>query len=73
VVKKYRYARASVPLRINDSHPDDGFKGKSYLPCVAAVVIDGDKAGPHRMYLLVAYIQFYDGAASCPARGRDEY
>jgi len=69
VVKKGNFARATVPLKINNSHPDDGFKGKSYLPCMAAVVVDGDQAGPHKMYLLVAYIKFDDGKVNCPVPG----
>jgi hypothetical protein len=69
VVKKGNFARATVPLKINNSHPDDGFKGKSYLPCMAAVVVDGDQAGPHRMYLLVAYIKLDDGMVNCRVSG----
>jgi nucleoside 2-deoxyribosyltransferase len=68
VVKNYELAYANVPLKINSRHPDDGFKGKSYLPCMAAVVIDGDTAGPHRMYLLIAYIKWGDVTVNCPAQ-----
>lgn len=68
VVQNYEFARATVPLRINSSHPDDRFKGKSYLPCMAAEVIDGDKAGTHRMYLLIAYIAINSDTAHIPAR-----
>ncbi len=69
VVKNYEFARAYVPLKINSTHPDDQFKGKSYLPCMVAEVIDGDKAGPHKMYLLVAYIAINNGTAHCPTQG----
>ncbi len=71
VVKNYEFSRAHVPLKINNSHPDDQFKGTSYLPCMAAEVIDGDTAGPHRMYLLIAYIKMSDGSASCSAQGSE--
>jgi hypothetical protein len=53
----YWFTQATVPIRINSSHPIDGFKGKSFLPCVAAQVIDSNLDGPHRMYLLVVYIK----------------
>jgi len=69
VVKNYGFARATVPLRINSSHPDDRFSCKSFLPCMAAEVIDGDFNGPHRMYLLIAYIEISNGTAHLPTRG----
>jgi hypothetical protein len=53
----YWFTRATVPIKINNAHPIDGFKGKSFLPCVIAQVIDSNLDGPHRMYLLVAYIE----------------
>jgi hypothetical protein len=67
VIKDYGFARAKVPMRINNSHPYDQFRCKSFLPCMAARVIDGvrtelpggevDFNEPHQMYLLIAYIQ----------------
>lgn len=67
VIKDYGFARASVPLKINSSHPDGQFKCKAFLPCMAAEVIDGhdeeDGDGPHRMYLLIEYIEVPNGAA----------
>jgi hypothetical protein len=70
VIKNYGFARATVPLRINSSHPDDQFKCKSFLPCMAAEVIDGhDGDGPHRMYLLIAYIEVNNGTARLSTRG----
>jgi nucleoside 2-deoxyribosyltransferase len=66
VIKNYGFARATVPLRINSSHPNDQFRGKSFLPCMVAEVIDrddGDEDGPHRMYLLIAYIELQNGTA----------
>jgi nucleoside 2-deoxyribosyltransferase len=57
VIKRYEPARATVPIRINSSHRDAGFKSKSFLPCMTAYVIDGKISGPHRMYLLIAYIE----------------
>jgi hypothetical protein len=73
VIKNYGYARASVPLRINSSHPNDQFRYKSFLPCMAAEVIDRDVEdggdGPHRMYLLIAYIDIGNGAACLSNRG----
>ncbi len=56
VLKDYGFARASVPLRINQTHKDRGYRGTSYLPCVVAQAIDGDKDAAHSMYLLVTYI-----------------
>jgi nucleoside 2-deoxyribosyltransferase len=69
VIKNYGYARATVPLRFNASHPDAQFRGKSFLPCMAAEVIDGedgDLSGPHRMYLLIAYIEISNDIAQFP-------
>ena len=63
VVKKYESARATVPIRINSSHPYDEFQCKSFLPCMVAEVIDGNLDGPHRMFLLIAYIQVPNGTA----------
>ena len=73
VIKDYGFARATVPLRINSSHPDNQFKCKSFLPCMAAEVIDGDDEdggdGPHRMYLLIEYIEVPNGTARLSTRG----
>jgi hypothetical protein len=73
VIRDYGFARANVPLRINSSHPDNQFRRKSFLPCIAAEVIDGDDVdhgdGPHRMYLLVEYIEVPDGTAHLSPRG----
>lgn len=55
-IVEYRFARATIPLTFNDTHSDE-FKGKSYLPCTLAQVVDGDTTGPHRMHILVVYIQ----------------
>lgn len=65
VVRRYGYARTSVPLKINHRHPDERFRSKSFLPCMAAKVVDSDHSGPHRMYLLVAYIELKNGTP-CP-------
>lgn len=56
-IRARRFARAKVPLRINEMHPHDDYCRKSYLPCVIAQTRDGDKQGPHKMYLLVVYIE----------------
>lgn len=69
VIKGYGFARATVPIRINSSHTDDRFKCKSFLPCVAAQVLDGNLDGPHRMYLLIAYIEVPNGTARLSTRG----
>jgi hypothetical protein len=73
LIKNNEFARATVPLRINSSHPNDQFRGKSYLPCMAAEVIDRDDRddgdGPHRMYLLIAYIEINNGTARLSTRG----
>lgn len=69
VVKDYGFARATVPIKINSSHTDDRFKCKSFLPCMAAQVIDGNLDGPHRMYLLIAYIEVPNGTARLSTRG----
>jgi hypothetical protein len=69
VIKKYEPARASVPIMINSSHPNDEFKGKSFLPCMTAYVFDGDLDGPHRMYLLIVYIELDNGTAHLSALG----
>jgi hypothetical protein len=62
-------ARATVPLRINSHHPYAQFRGKSFLPCIAAQVIDGDVDGPHQMYLLIEYIELPDGTAHLSTLG----
>jgi hypothetical protein len=70
VVKNYKFARATVPIKINSSHAYDEFKNKSFLPCVAAQVIDPPKKdGPHRMYLLIVYIELPNGTAHLSTRG----
>ena len=69
VIKDYGFARATVPIRINSSHTYDEFKCKSFLPCMAAQVIDGNLDGPHRMYLLIAYIEVHNGTAHLSTRG----
>ena len=69
VIKKYQPARATVPIRINSSHSDAGFRSKSFLPCMTSYVIDGDLDGPHRMYLLVAYIEVPNETAHLLTRG----
>ena len=69
VVKGYGFARATVPIRINSSHTDSQFKCKSFLPCVAAQVLDDNLDGPHRMYLLIAYIEIHNGTAPLSTRG----
>jgi nucleoside 2-deoxyribosyltransferase len=59
VIRNYGFARATFPLRINSSHPYEQFRRKSFLPAMAAQVIDadGNLDGPHRMYLLIADIE----------------
>jgi hypothetical protein len=57
-VKHSEPAKATVPIRINRSHPFDQFKCKSFLPCMTASATDadGNLDGSYRMYLLIAYI-----------------
>jgi hypothetical protein len=77
VIKDLGFARATVPIRINSSHTYDQFKCKSFLPAIAAQVIDGKKSlsgevvldEPHRMYLLIAYIEIPNGTAHLSTRG----
>ena len=57
VIREYGFARAKVPLRINKMHPRCEYRQASYLPCVITQVIDGSLDGPHRMHLLVVYIE----------------
>jgi hypothetical protein len=57
VIKEYGFARAKVPLRINEKHPRGEYRGASYLPCITAQVIDGCLEERHKMYLLVVYIE----------------
>jgi hypothetical protein len=73
VIKDYGFARATVPIKFNSSHTHDQFKGKSFLPCMAAEVIDGNVDGPHQMYLLIAYIEVPNGTAQLSTRARDDY
>lgn len=56
VIKDYGFARISIPIRIKQ-HPFAQFRNTSYLPCVIAQVIDGNLDRPHKMYLLVVYIE----------------
>lgn len=67
VIRDYGFARAKVPLQINDTHPRAEYHGKSYLPCICAQVIDGTLDGPHRMYLLVLYIELPDTVRAIPS------
>jgi hypothetical protein len=57
VIKEGGFARATVPLRINDEHPWKEYRGVSYLPCIVAKVVDDNPDGPHKMYLLVVYVE----------------
>jgi nucleoside 2-deoxyribosyltransferase len=70
-VKDYTFARASVPIRFNSSHPYEQFRNKSFLPAMTAQVADddSDRDGPHRNYLLIAYIELYNGIAHTSTRG----
>ena len=69
VIKNYGFALATVPIRINSSHPHSQFKCKSLLPCMCAQVTDGNSNGPHRMYLLIVYIEVPNGTAPLSTRG----
>lgn len=69
VIKDFGFARATVPIKINSSHTHSEFKCKSFLPCIAAHVTDGDRDEPHRMYLLVVYIEMPNWAAHLSMRG----
>jgi len=60
VIMNSGYAKAKIPLRINQDHTRDEFQGKCLLPCVVAQVIDGPNSGPHTMHLLVEYIEVPD-------------
>lgn len=65
VIKEYGFARATVPIRIDEKHPRKEFRGQSYLPCIVGQVIDYNSQedrldGPHKMYLLVVYIEIAD-------------
>lgn len=60
VIKTYGFARAKVPLRFNENHPQREYRGTAFLPCIVAQVIDGSLDGPHKMYLLVVYIELPD-------------
>lgn len=55
VIKDLGFAIATIPIKINSSHTDE-FRGRAFLPCITSQVIDGDRDGPHNMYLLIAYI-----------------
>ncbi|HMH53342.1 MAG TPA: hypothetical protein VK548_24115 [Candidatus Acidoferrum sp.] len=57
VLKRYDFARAKEPLRVNQTHRWREYRGTAYLPCVVAEVIDRPKDGPHTMYLLIVYIE----------------
>jgi nucleoside 2-deoxyribosyltransferase len=69
VIRNRKFARARVPIKINNSHPYDGFRCKDYLPCMIARVIEGKLDGPHQMYVLIAYIEMPNGAAPISSRG----
>jgi nucleoside 2-deoxyribosyltransferase len=69
VIKDHGFARATVPIRINSTHTDSQFKCKSFLPCMAAQVTDGNFDGPHRMYLLIVYIEIQDETAPLSTGG----
>ena len=79
VIKDFGFARATVPIRFNSSHPYDEFKCKSFLPCICAKVIDGVRTElpgvvnldePHQMFLLIAYIEVQNGTAQLSTRGK---
>jgi hypothetical protein len=67
VVQEDGFARATVPLRFNKEHPQREYRETEYLPCVIARAIDGEKTGPHKMYLLVVYIELSAPAEATPA------
>lgn len=56
VIKEYGFALPEIPLRFNEKHRSE-FRGKSYLPCLIAQVIEGNKNESHKMFLLVVYIE----------------
>ena len=60
VIRTYGFARAKVPLRFNEKHPQREYRGTAFLPSLIAQVIDGSLDGPHKMYLLVVYIELPD-------------
>ncbi len=57
VVKEYGYTRVKVPLQFNEKHPRVEYRGASFLPCLIAQVTDGSQEEPHKMYLLIVYIE----------------
>lgn len=57
VVKEHGFARAEIPMLINQNHSHIEYRQTRYLPCVIAESIDGMREGPHKMYLLVVYIK----------------
>jgi nucleoside 2-deoxyribosyltransferase len=69
VIKDHSFARASVPIRFNSSHPYDQFRCKSFLPCMTAQVVDDNTDGPHQMYLLVTYIEVPNETAQLSTQG----
>jgi hypothetical protein len=69
VIRNRRFARAYVPIKINNSHTHAGFQGKYFLPSMIAQVIEGKLDGPHQMYLLIVYIELDNGTADLSTRG----
>jgi hypothetical protein len=69
VIKDGGFARATVPIRFNSSHAHSQFRCKSFLPCMCAQVTDANTNGPHRMYVLIAYIEVPNGAAPLSTGG----
>jgi nucleoside 2-deoxyribosyltransferase len=69
VIRDRLFARALVPIKINNSHTHAGFRDKDFLPSMIAQVIEGNLDGPHQMYLLIVYIEIPNGTAHLSTRG----
>jgi hypothetical protein len=62
-ISKGSYAVAEIPLRFNELHSDLNYRGKSYMPCVVAQVVEpnvNNVEGSHTLYMLVEYIKIPD-------------
>jgi hypothetical protein len=57
VIREGGEARAEVPIWITNHRSRREYNQTYYLPCVIAHVFVGEKNGPHKMYLLVVYIE----------------
>jgi len=57
IVLRNSYARAIVPLRLNEKHPREQYRNKSLLPTLVAMRTVGKPQRPHATYFLIVFVE----------------